>query len=217
GTTTPGCAQPYTVVSGDTCATIESSSGVSDAQLHALNPSINTGCTNLEIGQVLCLSGGSPPCGQTYTVVSGDSCAAIESSTGLSDAQLHELNPSINSGCTNLEIGQVLCLGGGSPPVDECGQTYTVVSGDSCAAIESSTGLSDAQLHALNPSINTGCTNLEIGQVLCLGGGSPPVDECGQTYTVVSGDSCAAIESSTGLSDAQLHALNPSINSGCTS
>ncbi|KAJ7622705.1 hypothetical protein B0H17DRAFT_1112396, partial [Mycena rosella] len=60
-----GCAQTYTVVSGDTCKAIESSKGVSDAQLHALNPSINGGCTNLQIGEVLCLSGG---------VVNGDTC-----------------------------------------------------------------------------------------------------------------------------------------------
>ncbi|KAJ7885453.1 hypothetical protein B0H13DRAFT_2343226 [Mycena leptocephala] len=57
-----------------------------------------------------------------------------------------------------------------------CTKTYTVVSGDTCAAIESRTGVSDSQLHALNPSINSGCTNLQIGQVLCVGsgGGSPP-------------------------------------------
>lgn len=40
---------------------------------------------------------------------------------------------------------------------------------------------------------------------------------CTQTYTVVSGDFCSAIESRFGVSDAQLHALNPSINAGCTS
>ncbi|KAJ7438887.1 hypothetical protein B0H11DRAFT_1752320, partial [Mycena galericulata] len=135
------CAQTYTVVSGDTCAAIESRTGVSDAQLHSLNPSINSGCTNLQIGEVLCVSrGDGSGCGQTYTVVSGDTCAAIESKTGVSDSQLHSLNPSINSGCTStfplqlftsiftdfffqmldLQIGQVLCLGngggGGSPP-----------------------------------------------------------------------------------------------------
>lgn len=41
--------------------------------------------------------------------------------------------------------------------------------------------------------------------------------DCTQTYTVVSGDTCSAIESRTGVSDAQLHALNPAINGGCTS
>ncbi|KAJ7646127.1 hypothetical protein B0H17DRAFT_1272603 [Mycena rosella] len=100
-----------------------------------------------------------------------------------------------------------------------CTQSYTVVSGDTCAVIESRTGVSISQLHALNPSINSGCTNLQIGEVLCLssGGGSPPGSGCTATYTVVSGDTCAAIESKTGVSDSQLHALNPSINSGCTS
>ncbi|KAJ7661066.1 hypothetical protein B0H14DRAFT_3077462 [Mycena olivaceomarginata] len=45
----------------------------------------------------------------------------------------------------------------------DCAQTYTVVSGDVCSAIESRFGVSDAQLHALNPAINAGCTNLQIG------------------------------------------------------
>ncbi|KAJ7312741.1 hypothetical protein DFH08DRAFT_626896, partial [Mycena albidolilacea] len=103
-------------------------------------------------------------CGTSYTVKSGDTCSAIESSTGVSDATLHALNPSINSGCTNLQIGQVLCISSGSG----CTKTYTVVSGDTCSAIESRTGVSDAQLHAMNPSINSGCTNLQIGQVLCV-------------------------------------------------
>ncbi|KAJ6504937.1 RlpA-like double-psi beta-barrel-protein domain-containing protein-containing protein [Mycena vulgaris] len=127
-----GCAQTYTVASGDTCSAIESRTGLSDAQLHSLNPSINGGCTNLQIGQVLCLSGGSSGgggsgggCAQTYIVVSGDSCAAIESRTGVSDAQLHALNPSINSGCTNLQIGQVLCLGDGGVSPPPGGQSFT--------------------------------------------------------------------------------------------
>jgi hypothetical protein len=115
------CAQPYTVVAGDTCAVIESKTGVSDALLHSLNPAINSGCTSmlpfhismsvalkcflpldLQIGQALCLSGGtSSGCSQTYTVVSGDTCSAIESKTGVSDAQLHAQNPAINSACTS--------------------------------------------------------------------------------------------------------------------
>ncbi|KAJ6536899.1 hypothetical protein B0H19DRAFT_962421, partial [Mycena capillaripes] len=106
-------------------------------------------------------------CAQTYTVVSGDTCSAIESSTGVSDAQLHQLNPGINNGCTNLEIGETLCVSGG-----DCSQTYTVVSGDTCSVIESKTGVSDTELHQLNPGINNGCTNLGIGETLCVGEGS---------------------------------------------
>ncbi|KAF7343561.1 hypothetical protein MSAN_01976600 [Mycena sanguinolenta] len=138
-------------------------------------------------------------CSKTYTVVSGDTCSAIETKTGVSDAQLHSLNPSINSGCTNLGIGQVLSLSTGGSSSGGCTSTYTVVSGDTCAAIEAKTGVSDSELHAANAPINSGCTNLQIGQVLCLtsgsGGSSPPggginglatyydpdggIDECG--------------------------------------
>ncbi|KAJ7908935.1 hypothetical protein B0H13DRAFT_1543236, partial [Mycena leptocephala] len=67
------CAQTYTVVANDTCAVIESRNGVSDAQLHALNPSINAGCSNLLPGQILCVSGAGG-CGNTYTVAMGDTC-----------------------------------------------------------------------------------------------------------------------------------------------
>jgi hypothetical protein len=59
--------------------------------------------------------------------------------------------------------------------------------------------------------------DLQIGQALCVTGGTTGGGGCSQTYTVVSGDTCAVIESKTGVSDAQLHAQNPAINSGCTS
>ncbi|KAJ7890428.1 hypothetical protein B0H13DRAFT_1626247, partial [Mycena leptocephala] len=94
-----------------------------------------------------------------------------------------------------------------------CTQTYTVVNNDTCGAIESKTGVSDAQLHALNPAINGDFTNLHPGPILCLSGGGG----CLQTYIVVDGDTCGPIESKTGISDAQLHALNPAINGNCTS
>ncbi|KAJ6597748.1 hypothetical protein DFH09DRAFT_846125, partial [Mycena vulgaris] len=96
-----------------------------------------------------------------------------------------------------------------------CDLTYTVKKGDTCSAIEAHTGISDAQLHALNPSINRACTNLQIGQILCIS--RVVVVICVEIYIVVAGDTCATIEAKTGVSDSQLHAYNPSINSGCTS
>ncbi|KAJ6475484.1 hypothetical protein C8R45DRAFT_834407, partial [Mycena sanguinolenta] len=121
------CSATYTVVAGDTCSAIEASTGVSDAQLHALNPAINSGCTSkflvplicryvlnvfarsdsvstpdLSVGQILCLNGSVGGCTSTYTVQSGDTCSAIEAAKGISDTQLHTLNPSTNSGCTSM-------------------------------------------------------------------------------------------------------------------
>ncbi|KAF7305678.1 hypothetical protein HMN09_00821500 [Mycena chlorophos] len=159
------CTKAYTVVSGDTCFAIEAKENVSDATLHALNPGINSECTNLQIGEVLCISTNSTSlsCGTTYTVVGGDTCFEIENKEGISDSTLHSLNPSINSDCTNLEVGEVLCI------ALTCGNKYTVQSGDSCSEIETKENITDATLRALNPSINSDCTNLQIGEVLCLG------------------------------------------------
>ncbi|KAJ7239141.1 hypothetical protein C8J57DRAFT_1086591, partial [Mycena rebaudengoi] len=157
-------------------------------------------------------------CTETYTILAGDTCEKIEAKTGISDADLHALNPAVNSGCTNLVIGKALCLNDGSGG-GGCSKTYTVVKGDTCETIESKTGVSDAQLHQLNPAINSACTSLEIGQALCVSGGSGGGGGggCSKTYTVVKGDTCEVIEAKTGISDAQLHQQNPTINSACTS
>ncbi|KAF7343541.1 hypothetical protein MSAN_01974600 [Mycena sanguinolenta] len=64
------------------------------------------------------------------------------------------------SGCANLGIGQILCLSSSGSSGGGCTSTYTVVSGDTCAAIEAKTGVSDSQLYAANPLINSGCTSM---------------------------------------------------------
>ncbi|KAF7342676.1 hypothetical protein MSAN_02025400 [Mycena sanguinolenta] len=100
---------------------------------------------------------------------------------GLTLAELYSYNPPINSGCTNLAIGEVLCLGPGGGSGGTCTQTYTVKSGDTCSAIATQVGLTVSQLLTLNPPINSGCTNLGIGQVFCVTGGTS--SGSGYTYT----------------------------------
>ncbi|KAF7361010.1 hypothetical protein MSAN_01131200 [Mycena sanguinolenta] len=111
-------------------------------------------------------------CSPTYTVQAGDTCYAIATANGLTVDQLLSYNPSID--CTDLAIDQVLCLGPGGDGGDggTCTQTYTVESGDTCSTIAADVGLTVSQLEALNPSINSGCTNLDVGQVLCVTGGT---------------------------------------------
>ncbi|KAI8373204.1 uncharacterized protein BYT42DRAFT_579575 [Radiomyces spectabilis] len=53
-------------------------------------------------------------CKKTYTVVPNDVCYKIADAFGITTSQLKKWNPSINPDCTNLYIGQSLCL---SPPV----------------------------------------------------------------------------------------------------
>jgi len=49
-------------------------------------------------------------CLQTYTVVSGDYCDAIAAKFSLTLAELMEMNTAINPTCSNLAIGQVICV-----------------------------------------------------------------------------------------------------------
>ncbi|KAK7039900.1 hypothetical protein R3P38DRAFT_2696023 [Favolaschia claudopus] len=287
-----GCEGIYTVVSGDLCSTIESKTGVSDAQLRALNPWIDSGC-NLQIGQNICIKNShvtvptGPPanlnpgswsncttyynvqsgdncnlieskfgiafsdilkwnpevsttcgnlnlasycvgiaggCESTYTVISGDSCGAIESKTGLTDAVLKSLNPWIDANC-NIQIGQAICTKNShvtpppsGPPADlnpgswsNCSTYYNVQSGDNCNLIESKFHIGFSDILRWNPEVSTTCSNLNLASYCVLGSGA-----CSKLYTVVSGDSCGAIESKQSITDAKIHAENTWINSACS-
>jgi LysM repeat protein len=52
---------------------------------------------------------GTPGSGaNTYTVQSGDFCSTIAERNNITVDQLRQLNPTIDAGCTNLQVGQVL-------------------------------------------------------------------------------------------------------------
>ncbi|KAH7925017.1 hypothetical protein BV22DRAFT_1129366 [Leucogyrophana mollusca] len=133
GTITTDCTAYYTVVSGDTCDLVEAKNGITAAQFLAWNPEINADCTNLELGEAYCVaasaatttttssvSAATPSnvapgtvtasCTAYHTVVSGDTCYLIEGEYGITDAQFLAWNPEINSGCTNLIIGEAYCV-----------------------------------------------------------------------------------------------------------
>lgn len=181
GTITQGCTKYYTVVSGDGCASIESKFTLTLAQFIAMNPEINSGCTNLALAEAYCVASSNstttgPPsnlavgslanCTSYHTVVSGDTCTAMDTSAHIALADFLRWNPEINVGCTNIQLAAAYCVGGGG---NACAKVYTVVSGDSCAAIVKSQGVTQARLNALNPQINAACSNLGVGENLCVG------------------------------------------------
>ncbi|KXS09210.1 hypothetical protein M427DRAFT_105803, partial [Gonapodya prolifera JEL478] len=95
------CSRTKTVAAGDLCYTIALQFGLSLQQLAAMNPSLS--CSNLQIGQVICVVGG---CQNSYSVVAGDYCYSIAQKQGISVAQLQNANPGLN--CASLQIGAVL-------------------------------------------------------------------------------------------------------------
>jgi LysM repeat protein len=123
-------------------------------------------------------TGGTTSTGGSYTVESGDTCAAIAQSHDISVDALLAANRTIN--CNNLRIGDSLKIPAsttaatprpgttpkpGTTP-SSGGKTYVVESGDNCQAIADANGISLSALLSANPSIDSGCTNIKPGQSL---------------------------------------------------
>ncbi|KAJ7772315.1 hypothetical protein B0H16DRAFT_167863 [Mycena metata] len=117
GTDNNDCAQYDTVVSGDSCSTIETRNGISDSLFRALNPEINAACTNIQLGSAYCVGtvptfslSSTPPsstptnvasgtdtkdCAKYDIVISDDTCPVIETRNGISDSLFRALNPEV--------------------------------------------------------------------------------------------------------------------------
>jgi LysM repeat protein len=111
---------------------------------------------------------------QTHVVASGDTCAGIAERYGVSTDELLKANRFIDANCTNLRVDDPIRIPGvtvqatprpGTTPTGGSGaKTYTVVGGDTCAAIAASFGVDVNALISLNGLGD--CTGLKIDQVL---------------------------------------------------
>lgn len=126
---TPAGGKSYTVKSGDTCSQIAADHGVTVDALIKANPTM---CDTLNVGDVMRI----PAVAATPTQTSG----------GLTS------NPTVRATATTGPSGGT----GGS------GKTYTVRSGDTCADIAESYGVSIADIIALN-GLSADCP-LQVGQ-----------------------------------------------------
>lgn len=109
GYATAACVggRTHEVISGDNCIDISKASRVSTGSLITFN-SLRMDCTNLLLGQTLCL----PPECDDYVVQSGDTCIDIAAKfSGISYQQIVAWNPTINPYCTNLLVGHNICVG----------------------------------------------------------------------------------------------------------
>ena len=182
GTTTPTNGTKYTVKAGDSVWAIANKYGISMTDLVKWN---NIRNNFIYPGQVLVVSQSSTgnantgnnnnnnsssnnnQTGKTYTVKAGDSVWAIANKTGISMAQLVQLNNIKNN---FIYPGQVLKLGGTTSSNNNQGntttnKTYTVKAGDSLWSIAQQTKLSINQLKQLN---NLHSDLILVGQVLKL-------------------------------------------------
>ncbi|KAF8812728.1 hypothetical protein BYT27DRAFT_7086146 [Phlegmacium glaucopus] len=111
GQTTPPCARNYTVQPGDFCNLISATQNVSTFQLATVNGAIiDPACDNLLPGEVLCLGLVGQDCTTVHVVQTDETCVTIASQANISFADLLSDNPNIDAGCTNIVVGEVLCI-----------------------------------------------------------------------------------------------------------
>ncbi|KAJ7606476.1 hypothetical protein DFH06DRAFT_1019244, partial [Mycena polygramma] len=214
------CTTYYTVGTHSCiCSSIEAKLDITAADSIAWNLFFTSSCA-IQIVENLCVSGTpatgtptAPPsnitpgtltnCTHYYTIASGD----IENKFGLALADLLRRNSARTSSCTIIGLGDAYCVAGGGDP---CSKIYTVISGDSCGSIEEQFGITLADIIAWNPFLTSSCA-IQIGENVCVSGaptgtpsGPPPniaagtLKNCTTHHTVVSGDSCGAIETKLG-------------------
>lgn len=115
---------------------------------------------------------------KTYTVASGDTCSGIAAKNSISLDELLKANRTIDGGCTNIHVGDVLKIPApatpastvntgpiGGPTPKPSGKTYTVASGDTCSGIAQSYSVKVADLISVN-GLDANCQSLKPGQTL---------------------------------------------------
>jgi LysM repeat protein len=106
----PSCTRTYTVQPNDICDSISAANNVSTYQLAVVNiDNINPQCSNLVPYSSICLGWAGEDCTTTYVVQLGDTCDEVAAAWGLNTTIFYLNNPQLNSDCTNLYIGEVVC------------------------------------------------------------------------------------------------------------
>jgi hypothetical protein len=105
------CNRQYTIQEDDICDSISAANNVSTYQLATINAGyIDNTCSNLQIGATICLGYLNEDCSDTYVVEAEDTCEDIADGFSIDEATLYNNNPNINDKCTNIYVGEVLCV-----------------------------------------------------------------------------------------------------------
>jgi LysM repeat protein len=162
---TPSPANTYEIKSGDTFWALEQTHGWTHGVLEQLNPGVNP--TDLQVGEAIHIPGnGSAPVTEpnsgSYTIASGDTFWALEQTHSWAHGTLEQLNPGVNP--TDLQIGEVIKVPGGSTSAPASTTRYIIKQGDTFWSLETANGWSHGTLIGLNPGVNP--TDLQIGEAV---------------------------------------------------
>ncbi|KAM7205956.1 hypothetical protein V8F33_000786 [Rhypophila sp. PSN 637] len=115
------------VLSGDGCDTLATRCGIHGDEFMTYNPQTGL-CANLQEGQWVCCSSGTLPPPPTqgsdgkctwYAIQSGDWCAKIAASFGITTTDLYKFNNQTWGwgGCDAIHPGDRICVSSGGPPM----------------------------------------------------------------------------------------------------
>ncbi|KAG9311290.1 hypothetical protein JVU11DRAFT_8378 [Chiua virens] len=114
----------------------------------------------------LVVADGEPACTRQAQPYVGDSCDVFSDRNNVSTYQFAVVNMGIvDDACDNLDPSQQYCLGRQD---EDCAQTHLVQLGDDCDTVASTYGTNTTILYANNPQLNSDCTNLYVGEVVCV-------------------------------------------------
>ncbi|KAL9101778.1 MAG: hypothetical protein Q9163_002997 [Psora crenata] len=223
------CTMYGTAVSGDTCSTIARRNRLKTSAFRNLNPRVDARCNNLKGSERYCVqavnltnattTNATPHCGALQRFIKADTCDTIAFQNDISLDTFLALNPNVDANCTNLVPGGVYCVkaptaANSTNATATCGNTQRPVPGDTCEIFTAQNGISLDTFRALNPGLNTNCTNFVTGQVYCVKALTPRIP-CGATQRPVPGDTCEIFTARNGISVATFLALNPDLYRDC--
>lgn len=137
-------------------------------------------------------------CDEFYLVESGDECGTIAADEGISLDEFSAWNPAVGTSYSLLLLGEYVCVGiigttssattttiattttatggGITTPtpyqtgmVSDCDKFYLVENGDYCQGIATEYSISLENFYDWNPAVGTDCSDLELGDYVCVG------------------------------------------------
>ena len=204
----------YTIRAGDTIYNLARKYNTTVEAILRVNPGIDP--MNLRIGQKICIPETTPPppicpIGTfEYIIKPGDTVYDLAIKYNTTVEAILRVNPGLNP--DNLQIGQVICIPGGSPVPPCDGVYYIVRPGDTFYSIAMMFDITVVRLIAANPGVDP--ANLRVGQRLCIPRVGPPPIPCpgGTIYEVKASDNVATILVRFNISVLDLVKANPKVD-----
>ena len=131
---------------------------VADAHILLQNPSLNSTCGNLILGDAYC-------------VYANDVSSSTSSSSGTAKSTTPGTSSKPTSTKSTATSSTVVPVptNAASGSTTNCYKWYVVKSGDTCdASIDQPNGITFAQFRSWNPEVDTGCSNIQPGLAYCV-------------------------------------------------